>query len=183
MANAPLQPQLPWPALGFSQHACWLRARGRRTANAPAKAHLGPRASYSRAAWHPDPHAYAHVAMGAGARAMQPNTAQQHARGATRTGMAGDFRVCSPRGGRGVPARAGLGINFGGDGGKLTHASARACACKCRYHRYADARPRVQRPRIKPAACAFVGAAAVRWPRPRTAQKGACRACENPAAA
>ena len=37
---------------------------------------------------------------------------------------------------------------------------------------YADARPRVQSPRIKPAACAFVGAAEVRWPRPRTAQGG-----------
>ena len=35
------------------------RARGNRTTAAPAKAHLGPRASHSRAAWHPDPHAFA----------------------------------------------------------------------------------------------------------------------------
>jgi hypothetical protein len=101
-------------------------ARGHRTAAAPAKARLGPRASHSRAAWHPDPHA--HV----GARAMQPNTAQQHARAATRTGMAGDRRVCSLRGGRELPARAGLGINFGGDGGKLTP--------RAHAHAYADMR-------------------------------------------
>ena len=50
----------------------------------------------------------AHV--GTGAHAMQPNTAQQHARGATRTGIPGDPWVCSPRGGRGVPARAWLGL-------------------------------------------------------------------------
>ena len=104
MANAPLQPQLPWPALGFSQHASWLRARGHRTANAPAKAHLGPRASYSRAAWHPI------RICACGYHAMQPNTAQRHARGATRTGIPGDPWVCSPRGGRGVPARAWLGL-------------------------------------------------------------------------
>ena len=134
-------------------------ARGHCTPAAPTKARPGPRASHSRAAWHPDPHA--HV----GARAMQPNTAQQHARAATRTGIAGDRRVCSLRGGRELPARAGLGINFGGDGGKLTpRAHAHAI--------YADARPRVQSPGIKPAACAFVGAAEVRWPRPRTAQRG-----------
>ena len=101
-------------------------ARGHRTAAAPAKARLGPRASHSRAAWHPDPHA--HV----GAHAMQPNTAQQHARGATRTGMAGDRRVCSLRGGRELPARAVLGINFGGDGGKLTP--------RAHAHAYADMR-------------------------------------------
>ena len=147
-------------------------ARGHCTPAAPTKARPGPRASHSRAAWHPDPHA--HV----GARAMQPNTAQQHARAATRTGMAGDRRVCSLRGGRELPARAGLGINLGGGG------SARACAYACLCG-YADAscRPRVQSPGIKPAACAFVGAEAVRWPRPRSAQKEACGACENPAAA
>ena len=90
--------------------------------------------------------------------------------------MASDRRVCFRRGGRELPAWAGLGINLGGGG------SARACAYAC-ICGYADARPRVQSPGIKPAACAFVGAEAVRWPRPRSAQKEARGACENPAAA
>ena len=172
--NAPLQLQLRrrsgQPCFFRSIPLSGLHARGA-IALPPRqkKARLGPRASHSRAAWHLDPH----VHVGARAILMQPNTAQQHARGATRTGMAGDRRVCFRRGGR-----AGLGINLGRGG------SARACAYAC-ICGYADAmaRPRVQSPGIKPAACAFVGAAEVRWPRPRTAQKGACRACENPAAA
>jgi hypothetical protein len=172
MANAPLQPQLPWPALDFSQHASWLRARGHRTANAPAKAHLGPRASYSRAAWHP---------------------IRICACGYRRTCNAAQYRTAAcPRGNANWHARRSLGvfparrpggpspglawINIGGDGGKLTLASARACACKCGYHRYADARPRVQHPRIKPAACAFVGAAAVRWPRAQPRKRRAAHA-------
>ena len=60
----------------------------------------------------------------------------------------------------------------------VPRASIRECKCG-----YADARPRVQSPGIKPAACAFVGAAVVRWPRPRAAQKEVRGAFENPAAA
>ena len=175
--NAPLQLQLRrrsgQPCFFRSIPLSGLHARGA-IALPPRqkKARLGPRASHSRAAWHLDPHAH----VGARARAMQPNTAQQHTRRATRTGMAGGRRVCFRRGGRELPARAVLGINLGGGG------SARACAYAC-ICGYADARPRVQSPGIKPAACAFVGAEAVRWPRPRSAQKEACGACENPAAA
>ena len=131
--NAPLQLQLRrrsgQPCFFRSIPLSGLHARGA-IALPPRqkKARLGPRASHSRAAWHLDPHAHAYV----GARAMQPNTTQQHARAATRTGMAGDRRVCSLRGGRELPARAGLGINFGGDGGKLTP--------RAHAHAYADMR-------------------------------------------
>ena len=96
MANAPLQPQLPWPALGFSQHASCC-ARG--AIALPMRQQKRTWALELRTRARPGIRSgSAHV--GTGAHAMQPNTAQQHARGATRTGMASDRRVCFRRGDR-----------------------------------------------------------------------------------
>ena len=126
--NAPLQPQLRrrsgqrW--IFRSTPLSGLRARG--TIALPPRQQKRTWVQRLRTRARPGIRIRMHAHVGARA-IMQPNAAQQHARGATRTGMAGDCRVCSLRSGREVPARAGLGINFGGDGVKLTP-RAHACA-------------------------------------------------------